>query len=42
MVRYTEKTCLSHSVSGNVYDCEKFYATGPRRSISMAGHRLEL
>lgn len=25
MVRYTEKTCLSHSVSGNVYNCEKFY-----------------
>lgn len=25
MVRYTEKTCQDHSVSGDVYDCEKFY-----------------
>lgn len=25
MVRYTETSCLDHSVSGNVYDCEKFY-----------------
>ncbi len=25
MVRYTEKACQDHSVSGNVYDCEKFY-----------------
>ncbi|SFO47284.1 hypothetical protein [Prevotella sp. tf2-5] len=25
MVRYTEITCKDHSVSGNVYDCEKFY-----------------
>lgn len=25
MVRYTEKTCQDHGVSGSVYDCEKFY-----------------
>ena len=25
MVRYTEKTCQNHGVSGDVYDCEKFY-----------------
>lgn len=25
MVRYTEKTCQDHSISGDVYDCEKFY-----------------
>lgn len=25
MVRYTEETCQNHSVSGAVYDCEKFY-----------------
>ena len=25
MVRYTEKTCIDHEISGNVYDCEKFY-----------------
>ncbi len=25
MVRYTETTCQDHSVSGDVYDCEKFY-----------------
>lgn len=25
MVRYTEQTCQDHSISGDVYDCEKFY-----------------
>ena len=25
MVRYTERTCQDHSISGDVYDCEKFY-----------------
>lgn len=25
MVRYTETTCQDHSISGDVYDCEKFY-----------------
>lgn len=25
MVRYTEHTCQDHSISGDVYDCEKFY-----------------
>lgn len=25
MVRYTEKTCVDHSGTGNIYDCEKFY-----------------
>lgn len=25
MVRYSETTCQDHSVSGKVYDCEKFY-----------------
>ena len=25
MVRYTEQTCQDHSITGAVYDCEKFY-----------------
>lgn len=40
MVRYTEKTCQDHSVSGDVYDCEKFYGNWAKELYVKDGAEL--
>lgn len=40
MVRYTEKTCQDHSISGNVYDCEKFYGNWAKELYLKPGAEL--
>lgn len=40
MVRYTEQTCQDHSISGDVYDCEKFYGNWAKELYLKPGAEL--